>query len=58
MFAEAEAEQNKLIAEKNEEGKDIIINMFDGSTIEINKQNKNDDENKNSSKDKKDSDKE
>ena len=58
LFAEAEAEQNKLIAEKNEEGKDIIINMFDGSTIEINKQNKNDDENKNSSKDKKDSDKE
>ena len=43
LFAEAEAEQNKLIADKNEEGKDVIINMFDDTVIEIDKQNNSSD---------------
>jgi hypothetical protein len=38
LFAEAEEEQNKLIAQKEEEGKDILINVFDDSTVEIDKQ--------------------
>lgn len=42
LFADAEREQNELIAQKNEEGKDILINVFDDTTIEIDKQNQSD----------------
>lgn len=40
LFAEAEEKQNKIIEAKNKEGKDVIQNVFDGSTIEIDKKTK------------------
>ena len=40
LFASAEKEQNKLVEQKDEEGKDILINMFDNTTVEIDKQDK------------------